>query len=116
MAMTEPAPHDDGAAVGVAAAGDGRSGPGESAIPYATPVRPALGPRELFGVVVRTAGLILSLWGVYTFFYATAAVILRFNPSYANPTTVLFGVGYLLAGLALLKGEWVLNFAYGPPL
>lgn len=110
---TEAAPADDTGAVGGGPAADASHAPFDPAIPYATPARASLGPRELFGVVVRTVGLILCLWGVYSFFYATAAVLLRFNPGYANPTTVLFGVAYLLAGLALLKGDWIVNFAYG---
>src|SRR5206468_3241074 len=42
----------------------------EPVIPYETPPdRRSLTARELFGVVVRTFGLVMVLWGLYTLTY-----------------------------------------------
>lgn len=83
-------------------------------IPYATETRPALTARELFGVVVRTLGLLLMVWGLYCFAYV---VIMQATsrPSDANAPIAhaLFAIFYCSAGIILLKGGWIVHFAYG---
>ena len=41
----------------------------EPVIPYATLERRGLRGQDLFGVVVRSAGLLMVLWGFYTLVY-----------------------------------------------
>ncbi len=85
----------------------------EPIIPYATVERRPLSGRDLFGVVVRTIGVLLFLWGLYAAMYATAAgantpVVGQSLASYWMFTAFAMG-----AGGALLKGEWLVIFAYG---
>ncbi len=69
--------------------------------------------REIFGVIVRTLGLLLALWGVYSCAYAL--VELSDVMPRARPANVLFlfGAIYLAIGVALLRGGWIVRFAYG---
>lgn len=87
----------------------------EPVIPYATPhEHHGLTARSLFGVVVRTIGLIMILWGLYTLTYLINVRAVN-APTAGQPVgsfliTAVFG---LVVGLALLRGEWLVRFAYG---
>ena len=85
--------------------------PGAEATPQ---TQPGLTGRDLFGVVVRTSGLMICLWALYTllyYFYVQA-----FNAPTEGRQSGLFvaqGVIFLLFGSALLRGGWLVRLAYG---
>ncbi|HUR53050.1 MAG TPA: hypothetical protein VMZ71_02885 [Gemmataceae bacterium] len=87
----------------------------EPAIPYATPHERRPRPRDIFGVVVRTFGLAMVLWGMYTLAYLVNALAVK-APMAGQPVgSFLFTAAFwMTGGLALLRGEWVVRFAYGP--
>jgi hypothetical protein len=82
-------------------------------IGYATVHRPGGIGREIFGVVVRSFGLLLLLWGLYCLGFAAVSFGAHLVQSeYSNIAFLTFGVLYVGVGLALLKGEWLVRFAY----
>jgi hypothetical protein len=83
-------------------------------IPYATPERRGLTARDLFGVVVRTFGVVMVLWGLYTLTYLVNVRAL-YAPAGGQPmgSFLVTAAFWLVAGLALLRGEWLVRFAYG---
>jgi hypothetical protein len=86
----------------------------EPVIPYATPHRRGLTARELFGVVVRTLGLLMVLWGLYTLIYLINVRAVN-APSAGYPTGsfLITSTFWLVGGIVLLRGEWLVRFAYG---
>ena len=87
----------------------------EPVIPYETPHdRRALTARDLFGVVVRTFGLVMVLWGLYTFTYLINVRAVS-APTAGQPvgSFLITGLFWLVGGLALLRGEWLVRFSYG---
>jgi hypothetical protein len=97
-------------------------GPRERVLPYATPTTGSIditvptSGRALFGVVVRVAGLGITFWGLYTALYVFIHV--TFNErmyGQSKASLVVLAVFLLLVGVALLRGEWLVRFAYGPP-
>lgn len=93
----------------------------ERVISYATPMREPydvtfIGARDLFGVVVRTAGLVVTFWGVYTLIYLLSAVAADAPLDGETPLSLfLFAIFLFGSGVALLRGEWVVQYAYRPP-
>ena len=89
----------------------------EPTIPYATPVRGGTPARDVFGVIVRTVGLLLTLWGVYAAAYAVIVEVFNAYPPDGQPkeSFVVFAAVWIMLGVALVKGEWLVRFAYGPP-
>jgi hypothetical protein len=86
--------------------------PGEP-IAYATIHEPGGVGRQIFGVIVRTFGLILVLWGIYCVSYIAVSSGFQLPASdYSTMTLAVYGVLYLGAGVAMLKGEWIVRFAY----
>jgi hypothetical protein len=71
--------------------------------------------RQLFGVVVRTLGLVVILVGGHRVFYAFASSVLHFKSYYPPHVYLVAGLVYLVAGVALMwRAEWFVGFAYGP--
>ncbi len=71
--------------------------------------------RNLFGVIVRTFGLFLILYGIYTVFYELVHFIGMPIQIHVPPRTALSFAGlYLVVGVVLIRAEWVVRFAYGP--
>lgn len=93
----------------------------ERVISYATPMREpydatAVGARDLFGVVVRSVGLGLTVWGAYSLFYLLLSVTVDAPlDGQTRGSMLLFAAFLLVAGFALLRGEWVVRFAYRLP-
>jgi hypothetical protein len=87
-------------------------------LPYETPSKPGLKDRDLFGVIVRTFGLGMTIWGGYTATWLAHASVAKTSLGTHPPADYLIYAAFLLiVGVALLKGEWVVRFAYGrPPL
>ena len=81
----------------------------ESAIDYESKSSKRNGPKEIFGVVVRTAGLIVAIYGLDMLFYATIMLV---SGSFFVMDAII-GVASLALGIALIKGNWLANFAYG---
>jgi hypothetical protein len=71
--------------------------------------------RKLFGVAVRVVGLWLAAYqGLVDLFAAIAtAADQRMTNGYSAEHRLLVGVFTLIMGVALLKGEWLVRFAYG---
>jgi hypothetical protein len=83
-------------------------------VPYATPVSRAYSQslgRQVFGVIVRTVGLLLAIYGGHEL--VTACVALLFS-GYNQPTAILQGAFCVGVGLLLLlKGGRVVHLSYG---
>jgi hypothetical protein len=84
-------------------------------LPYETPphFREPLG-RAIFGVIVRTSGLLVALYGFYSLVYALGYALevvtsTRYSGGFAF---ALFGAVFFAVGVALIKGEWLVRFAY----
>jgi hypothetical protein len=89
----------------------------EPVIPYETPHdRRALTARDLFGVIVRTFGLLMVLWGLYTLTYLINARAVN-APTSGQPvgSFLITATFWLVGGFLLLRGEWLVRFAYGGP-
>jgi hypothetical protein len=87
----------------------------EPAIPYETPHdRRGLTARDLFGVVVRTMGVVMVLWGLYTLAYVINVRAVN-APTEGQPVEsfLITAAFWLVAGTALLRGEWLVRLAYG---
>ena len=82
-------------------------------LPYATPVNKAYAQsvgRQIFGVVVRTAGLLLAIYGAYELI--AVAVVFLFS-SYGQPTAFFQAAFCAAVGvLLLLRGGWLINLSY----
>ena len=88
----------------------------EPVIPYETPPdRHFLTARDLFGVVVRTFGLVMVLWGLYTLAYLLNVRAVNAPTGQPLGSFLITAFFWLIGGLALLRGEWVVRFAYGGP-
>jgi bacteriorhodopsin len=82
-------------------------------IAYATIHRSGGVGREIFGTIVRTFGLILMLWGIYCIAYIAAVAGFQIpQTDYSTTTYAVFGILYLGIGIGMLKGEWIVRFAY----
>lgn len=81
-------------------------------LPYEPPKPRHLG-RQIFGVIVRTVGLVVGIYGIYSVIFAAVSFEVSLSVPYANRTYALFGIIYLALGIALIRGEWVVTFAYG---
>lgn len=85
-------------------------------IPYASVAHRGLTARDVFGVVVRSIGLVILVWAFYCLMYLLN-INLMSAPAGQQPTgsyLLMSGV-YVVVGLAMLKGEWLVRIAYGPP-
>ena len=70
--------------------------------------------RQVFGVVVRTLGLLIILAGGHRIFYAFASSVL-FRAHFPWHVYLVAGLVYLAAGAVLMwRAEWFVRFAYGP--
>ena len=85
----------------------------DTTIPYATQQPQGLTAREIFGLIVRTAGLGLTLWGGYSLLGLMNLIALDTTVPVFVALTAVSAACYIAVGLALLKGEWVVRFAYG---
>ena len=85
-------------------------------LPYATPEsRPAASiASQIFGVIVRTVGLLLALYGLYMLLIAATAIIgMSYEGSLTPETYAVHGVFWVGVGAALPRCKWLLWFAYG---
>ena len=79
-----------------------------------------MSPRDLFGVVVRTAGLLLCLYGLSVVFaigWRVLVFTIFAQPQRYRPATmfleVSYGAGWLLLGFLLLsRADGIVRFAY----
>ena len=69
--------------------------------------------RQVFGVVVRTLGLLVILAGGHRLFYAFASSVL-FKSHFPPHVFLVTGLVYLAVGVVLMwRAEWFVRFAYG---
>lgn len=72
-------------------------------------------PSDVFGIVVRTIGLCVSLLGgLYILGFLLLAVGML-NLGYHGPPTdyLVYGLGFVIAGSGLLRGApWIVSFGY----
>ena len=83
-------------------------------LPYETPTdfREPFG-RAIFGVVVRSIGLIVAVYGFYCLVYACLyafEAVRGVGPG--GYGFAIIGATFLAAGVTLIKGEWLVRFAY----
>lgn len=72
--------------------------------------------RQAFGIVVRGLGLVSVLYGFTQWLVIVARLIDPKNVPTRFPITedVLFGVFWIVLGTLLIRGGWLVRFAYGP--
>lgn len=84
-------------------------------IPYATAHETRrFSERDAFGVVVRAAGLLMILWGFYTFMYLINVQVMH-APTGGHSVEIFLitATFWIVGGAALLRGEWLVRLAYG---
>jgi hypothetical protein len=72
-------------------------------------------PRELFGVVVRTGGLVLLGFSIIDSFHAVAHLTgLPISSRFSLRQDLIAMSFYFAMGIALTRGaDWIVRFAYG---
>jgi hypothetical protein len=88
----------------------------DDTLPYALPARQqnSTPARQVFGVIVRTVGLLLAVYGLYFLLVAVSAKVgLAYDGSLTPDVYFVYGVFWVGVGAALLKCGWLLRFAYG---
>ncbi|HXE54279.1 MAG TPA: hypothetical protein VN541_14745 [Tepidisphaeraceae bacterium] len=83
-----------------------------SILPYEPSKQPPIG-RQVFGVIVRVIGLLVALWGVLALAWAAGETRFALVGHYTPATYLIFGLVYLALGILLIRGEWLVRFAYG---
>lgn len=90
----------------------------EQILSYATPQSENRGwtVRDVFGLIVRTLGLILATYGAYGIAFSAVTAIFSFSGGLPTMAIEGFlgGAIELAIGLFLLRGNWILRFAYSP--
>ena len=73
-----------------------------------------LTPKALFGVVVKTIGLCIFIYGCYTITYGICGVILGLYPTlHGIGAYIIWAVIYIGFGIILMRTKWIANLAYG---
>ena len=66
---------------------------------------------EIFGLIIRCAGLALTLLGIHEVYRALIMVVQEFSGISFTP--LLFGIPNLLLGIWFLRGApWLMSFSY----
>jgi hypothetical protein len=75
-------------------------------------------PKELFGVIVRTFGLSMTIYGLWYLVYGIAQAASLSEPTYPTGDFVISGAACTLMGaFLLLAAGVVVRFAYrNPPI
>lgn len=84
----------------------------EPVLPYESETPTPTG-RHVFGVIVRTLGLLVALYAIYSLIYAGAEEAMALVSTYSARTYFVLGLIYLTIGIVLIRGEWLVRFAYG---
>lgn len=88
----------------------------DQTLPYAVPATqqsPNL-VRQIFGLIVRTLGLLLAVYGLSMLLIAiTAKIGMTYDGSLTPDAYFVHAVFWVGIGVALLRCEWLLRFAYG---
>jgi len=66
--------------------------------------------RGIFGIVVRTVGLLIAVYGLFMLVFGVAGLA---NGARQNGMFLILGFLSLVLGAILMRGSWVANFAYG---
>lgn len=81
-------------------------------LPY-EPAKTSPSGREAFGVVVRTVGLLISVYGAYVLLYLVLGLIVPLAVRHDRQTQLIYGLVCFGWGLTLIRGEWLVRLAYG---
>jgi hypothetical protein len=88
----------------------------ESILPYATPAdatpRSSTG-RTVFGVIVRTIGLLVTLYGIQLLLVILNLMLGITSKGRLADLHITEGGIALIVGLLLLRGGWLVRLAYG---
>lgn len=73
--------------------------------------------RKIFGLLIRLLGIFLVCYGVRHLWSGIALLVHLFPPTgtegYSATSYILTALVPLLPGIALVRGEWLVRFAYG---
>jgi phosphate/sulfate permease len=72
--------------------------------------------RKIFGLIVRTVGLMLLVYSTFALFYIVAKLFGLPTRSSMTLTGEIVGFAFFFAiGLAILRvSDWIVRIAYGP--
>jgi hypothetical protein len=85
----------------------------ENTIEYASRAPKPLTSKDIFGVVVRSIGFLIALWGVYTVLYFICDTWGLLNHPQAPGAYLIFGSLYIALGAWLMRTRLIADFAYG---
>jgi hypothetical protein len=86
----------------------------QNVLEYSPKAPSPLTAKDIFGVVVKTIGFCISVYGCYTILYGVAGAAWGLFPTvHGIGTYVIFGAIYLGFGIGLMRTQWVADFAYG---
>lgn len=85
----------------------------ENAISYAVKEHAPVSARDIFGVVVRTIGLLIAIYGMYDWCWAIALLLRLVVGHFPFETHTIFGAMYFGFGVVMLRGSWIVSLAYG---
>lgn len=89
----------------------------EKVLPYQSPespTSPSEKAREVFGVIVRTAGIIALLYGLSLL--AEGFLEMGFPAELWRVLRLLPGIFLIITAIAMIRGERIVRFAYGRKL
>jgi hypothetical protein len=71
--------------------------------------------RQLFGVIVRSVGLLITIWGLYSVLLAVVGLMLGGLPAHLfGVLRIVLPLVYVLVGLVIMtRADGVVVFAYG---
>jgi hypothetical protein len=74
-----------------------------------------LSASDIFGVVVRSVGLLVTLSAICMALYWFADFVGIFGPPHLSSQFFLVAVIEFAGGIALLRGNWIVRLAYAGP-
>lgn len=87
--------------------------PATEVIPYASKHFKSIDARDIFGIIVRVSGLFIALVGLYDVVYGIIQSTGFLASQKPTMNVLAFGAVILVCGLAIMKGDWIVNFSYG---
>jgi hypothetical protein len=73
-----------------------------------------LNERKVFGLIARVLGLIIALYGLWSFETGVTHWVFPVAPlKYSNGFYLFLGAVCIVVGLALIRGDWLVRFSYG---
>ena len=85
----------------------------ENVIEYASKAPKPLTAKDIFGVVVRSIGFLIGLYGVYIVLYFALDTWGLLNRPQSPGAYLIFGFLYVAVGAWLMRTRLIADFAYG---